>query len=204
MPTARRDPGVLSLKSALVVAGGATPLLNYTDVVEIFKPNTLQWYKTNPLPTGCYDVSLVAIGNTCYALGGFKFPLHLNQALYASVDDLLCNAVQAKQTTRSGSSDTQSAWKNLPNTPTYKPAATVQAGNLLAIGGKETSKGGAAKKEVYMYSPSTNSWIYVSDLPAPRSSITAAVLSSTEIVVIGGYYDGRVNTVYKGTLHLKL
>ena len=82
------------------------------------------------------------------------------------------------------------------------------AGNLLAIGGKETSSiGGADKKEVYMYSPSTNSWIYIIDLPAPRSYTAVAVLSSTEILVIGGECDGgrsRVNSVYKGTLHLKL
>ena len=150
-------------------------------------------------------MSLVTIGNTCYALGGYTWSSRLNQALYASVDDLLCNAVPANQTTHSGSSDTQSAWKTLPNTPTYEPAAAVLAGNLLAIGGKETSKVGADKKEVYMYSPSTNSWIYISDLPAPRSVTAVAVLSSTEILVIGGWGNGgRVNTVYKGTLHLKL
>ena len=79
------------------------------------------------------------------------------------------------------------------------------AGNLLAIGGKETSNGGTDKKEVYMYSPSTNSWIYISDLPAPRSCTAVAVLSSTEILVIGGW-DGveRVKAVYKGTLHIEL
>jgi N-acetylneuraminic acid mutarotase len=80
----------------------------------------------------------------------------------------------------------------------------VLAGNLLAIGGNETSGlRGAAKKEVYMYSPSTNSWIYISDLPAPRSVTAAAVLSSRKVLVIGGWDgDDRVNTVYKGTLHL--
>ena len=78
------------------------------------------------------------------------------------------------------------------------------AGKLLALGGNETSKG-ADRKEVYMYSPSTNSWIYISDLPAPRSDTAVAVLSSTEILVIGGLVDrDKVNTVYKGTLHLKL
>ena len=78
------------------------------------------------------------------------------------------------------------------------------AGNLLAIGGKEKSqKGGTCNKEVYVYSPSTNSWIYISDLPAPRSRVAVAALSSTEILVIGGWVDGdRVNTVYKGTLTL--
>ena len=114
MPTARRDPGVLSLQSALVVAGGFTPSLDYTDKVEIFKLDTLQWYKTDPLPTDCRDVSLVTIGNTCYALGGYKHPLYLNQALYASVDDLLCNAVPSNQTTHSGSSAVSYTHLTLP------------------------------------------------------------------------------------------
>ena len=204
MPTARRSPDVLSLQSALVVAGGVislTTLTTFTAAVEIFKQDTSQWYRTDPLPTACRDISLVTIGNTCYALGGYNRS-YLNQTLYASVDDLLGNAVPANQTTHSGSSDTQSAWKTLPNTPTYRPAAAVLAGNLLAIGGDETYEGGAVKKEVYMYSPSTNSWIYISDLPAPRSFIAAVVLSSTEVLVIGGWNGGKVNTVYKGTLTL--
>ena len=201
MPTARWSQGVLTLQSAFIMAGGNTSN-SYTAAVEIFKLDTSQWYKTDPLPTACQDISLVAIDNTCYALGGYQHPSYLNQALYASIDDLLGNAVPANQTTHSGSSDTQSAWKTLPNTPTYRPAAAMLAGNLLAIGGRETSKGGATKKEVYMYSPSTNSWIYISDLPAPRSTIAVAVLSLTEILVIGGYDGVRENTVYKGTLTL--
>ena len=188
-------PGVLSLQSALVVAGGL--LLS---AVEVFRPDTSQWCKTDSLPVACCHIPLVAIGNTCYALGECGGS-YLNQALYASVDDLLGNAVPANQTTHSGSSDTQSAWKMLPNTPTYWPAAAVLAGKLLAIGGNETSEGGASKKEVYMYSPSTNSWIYISDLPAPRSLAAVAVLSSTRVLVIGGGNEReRVNTVYQGTL----
>ena len=99
------NPSVLSLQSALVVAGGFR--FSYTTTVEIFKPDTSQWYRTDPLPTACQDISLLPIGNTCYALGGYKNPSCLNQALYASVDDLLGNAVPANQTTHSCSSDTQ-------------------------------------------------------------------------------------------------
>ena len=203
MPEGRSSTSVLSLQSALVVAGGSTPSSYYTDAVELFKPDTSQWYRTDPLPTACCDIPLVAIGNTCYILGGYSGS-NLNQALYASVDDLLRNAVPADQTPHSGSSNTQSAWKTLPNTPTYGPAAAVLAGKLLAIGGNETSLR-ADMKEIYMYSPSTNSWIYISDLPAPRSGTTAAVLSSTEVLVIGGLVEGtRVNTVYRGTLSIIL
>ena len=207
MPTARYSTGVMSLQSALVVVGGSTSFRLYTDAVEVFRPDTSQWYSTDPLPTACRDISLIinCIGNTCYAIGGFKYPSRLNQALYASVDDLLHNATPANQTTHSGSSDTQSAWKTLPNTPIYRSAAAMLAGYLLAIGGEETSEGRAARKEVYIDSPSTNSWIYFSDLPKPRSSAAVAVLSSTEILVIGGWCDGtKVNTVYKGTLNINL
>ena len=42
MPTARCSLGVLSLESALVVAGGATSNGEYTATVEIFKPDTSQ------------------------------------------------------------------------------------------------------------------------------------------------------------------
>ena len=104
------------------------------------------------------------------------------------------------------SETSQSAWKTLPDTPTYRPTAAALAGHLLAIGGYKTSGGGTAEKEVYMYFPATNSWIYISDLPTPLSSTAVAVLSSTdsEVLVIGGLSGGiRVNTVYKGTLHLK-
>ena len=199
IPTARLFPGVLSLQSALVVAGGIR--VSHISAVEVFRPDTSQWCKTDSLPVGCCLIPLVAIGNTCYVLGGYNGS-RLNQALYASVGDLLRNAVPANQTTHSGSSNTQSAWKTLPNTPTYKPAAAVLAGKLLAIGGNETSeRGSAPNKVVYMYSPSTNSWIYISDLPAPRSGTAVAVLSSTRVLVIGGLNErGVVNTVYQGTL----
>ena len=196
--------GILSLQSALVVVGGDTSDEEYTDAVEIFKADTSQWYRTDRLSTPCQDISPVLIGNTCYALGGHGDSSRLNQALYASVDDLLRNAVPANRTTHSGSTDTLSAWKTLANTPTYEPAAAVLTGNLLATGGKETSRGRAAKENVYMFSPSTNSWIYISDLPEPRSTTAVAVLSSTKILVIGGWCGRRVSTAYKGTLQLKL
>ena len=210
MPTARHSPSVLSLQllslqSVLVVAGGDISFREEINTVEIFKPDTSHWDRIDSLPTACYDVSLSCIGNTCYAIGGFKYPSDLNQALYASVDDLLHNAVPANQTTHSDSSDTQSAWKTLPNTPNYQPTAAVLAGNLLALGGRKTSEINAtAKKEVYMYSPSANSWIYFSELPEPSSGNTVAVLSPTEILVIGGWCNGRVNTVYKGTLNINV
>ena len=60
-----------------------------------------------------------------------------------------------------------------------------------------------------MYSPSTNSWIYIGDTPFRQAGAVVAVLSSTEILVIGGWVDDdklveRLNSVYRGTLHFRL
>ena len=66
----------------------------------------------------------------------------------ATVDDLLRIAAPANQTTHSGSSNTQSAWKTLPNTPVYQPAAAVVVGSLFAVGGQEISAGEDNMKEV--------------------------------------------------------
>ena len=87
--------------------------------------------------------------------------------------------------------DEPSVWKHLPSTPTYRPTLCELARSVLAIGGTslqagETSLGGADQKEVYIYSPSANSWMYVCDMPVPRSRATAAALSIGEIIVIGG------------------
>ena len=206
MPTARHSPGVLSLQSALVVAGGAyieliaDMVLNEgrsSNVVEIFKADTSQWYTTDPLPTACYDISLVAIGNTCYVLGGYKDPSYyalvgykssrLNQTLYASVNDLLHNAVPAVAQTSNSTTwrlCKSPAWKTLTNTVTPKRITTaLQLGKILI-----TLNG----DKIHMYVPSTESWNCIGDLPFTNA--VAVNLSSQEILLFAK------KAVYKSTL----
>ena len=200
MPTSRFSPGVLSHQSLLVVGGSRSS----GHAVEIFKSNTLLWYTTDedPVPVKCYGLSAVVTNGASCILGGSVNRSRSNHAYYASVENLLHSARSPSQKSSTGSSTKQrSSWKKLPNTPTYQPAAAVLAGNLLAIGGSESKDGGLDRKEVYMYSPFTKAWIHVSDLPSPRSLTSAAILSSTEILVIGGSFsNGRVRSVYKGTI----
>ena len=208
MPTARHSPGILSLQSALLVAGGCISTGTYTNAVEMFRPSTSQWYTTDPLPTPCSNVTLVNNGNKCYAVGGYSEPSHLNQCLVISIDDLLDDALPA--TIRNTQPHMRTIWRQRPNTPTYLPTAVVLAGNLLAIGGREALEGGHVRitKDVYVYSASTKSWVSIGELPAPRHLMAVVVLPSAiqepEILVIGGWCDGKLSTVYQGTLNLKL
>ena len=67
-PIARDCMGVLSHQSALIVVGGEYRLRFATNVVEIFRLDTLQWCRTDPIPVECCSISIVAIGNICYAI----------------------------------------------------------------------------------------------------------------------------------------
>ena len=205
MPTARRSPSVLSLQSALVTVGGIEEDDVFTNVVEILKLDTLKWCKAAPVPVACENISLVAIDNTCYAIGGsygvMEATIFFKQALYVSINDLLLNTIAADE---AFSSEAKPIWKSLPDTPRYIPTATKLAGRLLSVGGGNQPKGGDDMKEVYMYSDTTKCWVYICDLPAPRANTAIVALSATEILVIGGYDQGRVNTVHKGTLQIEL
>ena len=197
--TARANPGVLSMKSdsAILVAGGGTSW-GATDVVEIFTSSSSGWDNTEwiELPKPCHELSLVTIGNMCYALGRSTYR---TQAFYASIDDLFVYSESGMYFTPAV------VWKSLPSTPLYESTPAVLSGSLLAVGGKETASGSIDRKEVYVFSPSSNSWIYVSDLPAPRSGCAVVTLSPNQLLVIGGCCDGnKMSSVFKGVLHVNL
>ena len=212
MLIARFSPGVLSLKTALIVAGGAaiTKKTNFfgrisyipteLNIVEVFKPDMLQWYQVNPLPRACYGISLISISNKCYALGGTIFlpeilsattEITLDQALVVSIDDLLHFAEPI----------TQSVWRRLRgNTPSFnsKPAAAMLAGNLLAVATHSSSWFNEKPTGICMYQSSKNSWIHIGAPPESsfsQADLAAAILSSLEILVI----NHKNNCVHRGT-----
>ena len=77
MQMPRVFPEVLSLPSALVVAGGQS-MQYYTDYkgyhwlksMEVYTPETGWYWSDQPLPESCTDLSLSVSGSSCYVLGG--------------------------------------------------------------------------------------------------------------------------------------
>ena len=103
MPSARAFPSVMSVQLGLIVAGGLIQLYNdeYTDIVEIYA-------------LGESDGKQSDLEDTTRP-----------KALYASVDDLISNAVPVNKTLQCDTGSTHSAYKMLPHTPCYQPAATA-------------------------------------------------------------------------------
>ena len=188
MPTARFSPAVLSHHSTLTVAGGSTgfTLSQCITVVEVFREETSQWHTTEPLPFPWHAPSSLLINNRWYLLGGGVKEEHFsNRAVCAHINLLLQNALPRDQASTNKDSTSNSAWEGLPNTPHYAPAVATFGASLLAVGGTTTNK--RSQTTVHVYSPCTNAWIHISDLPAPRGWAATAMLSSTKLLVIGGW-----------------
>ena len=207
MPTARYSPAVLSHHSTLTVAGGNSDVFfsTRTAAVEVFREETSQWHTTEPLPFRWENSSPLLINNRWYLLGGAaEGEDYSNRTVCADVDLLLQKALPRDQASIDKDSTNNSAWEVLPNTRYYAPATATFGASLLAVGGTTTSKkttyGVAA---VHVYSPCSNAWIHIDNLPAPRVSAAIAMLSPTELLVIGGWYKGSQSSVYKGLLRIE-
>ncbi len=154
---------------------------------------------TEPLPFRWRDPSSLLINNRWYLLGGAaEGEVYSNRAVCAHVDILLQKALPRDQASTDSDSTNNSAWEVLPNTPHYAPAAATFGSSLLAVGGPTTDHSLNPQSAVHVYSPCTNAWIHISDLPAPRLWTATAILSPTELLVIGGWNNSHQESVYKG------
>ena len=191
MSIARTFPAVTDLNNkALVVAGGNMDRGGSTDAVEVYQLETTQWQLATSLPIACCSLSLATLGDRLYALGGYDQPSKLNQVLFTSVSNIL-------------QEDPKTAtWTALQPSPCYQPTAAVISSNLIAVGGWKESQGDVTSGKIYIYSTSTDAWIYVSDLPHSCAWGACALLSSTDIMVVGGRNQEKLRTVHKGTLTL--
>lgn len=168
MPTARYSSSTMNAEFGLVVIGGCIDNQTETNAVEIFFEKPSQWHIADPLPIACHNVSVVGalLQDKFYVLGGYKDTSTLNNRVFcASRKDLLNNSTEVDDDGFSPTVDTplQSAWKELPNTPTYNPAACTLVDSLVVSGECDKTSN---KPALLAFSESTDTWVYVTDLPA--------------------------------------
>lgn len=204
MPTARSELSLITLASHLIAAGGCLASSNYTNIVEIYNIDSSQWNKTNSLPYACRLPVGTASNNTVYLVGGWDGK-RLNKVVAAKMDELIANS-EDLQNGRGDNSDHDSAWKEIASTPTYRPSVVTMSNTIFAIGGRESEGPSKAVRGIYAYSPSMNVWLYISDLPSPRTYSATVPISPIECLIIGGREHNHpvvlgaefgVSTVYK-------
>ena len=177
MPTARCNLTVFSQPSCLTVVGGKDRGNKKLSNVEIFIPQTSQWHNASPAPSPLSLVTTTVIHNKCF-LAEYDYSTKVYQ---------LCVSVHLATATTTGSSvapQVTTEWRDLPELPYKRFALGSLNGCLLAVGGGEWRN---PISTVQCYSPITNTWKRVGDLPEQRYSCSTALLPTTgELLVMGG------------------
>ena len=178
MPTARYNAAVFSQPSCLTVVGGRDQHEKELSDVEVFVPQTSQWYKTLPSPSPLSLVTTTVIHNKCF----------LTQYDNLTKVYQLCVSVHLATATTGSSVAPQvtTEWRDLPELPNRGYALGSLNGCLLEVGGwnGNTNK---VSKSVYAFSTSSNSYARVAYLPDPRCKSTAVSMATGELLVMGGY-----------------
>ncbi len=192
MPTARGSAAAVGYQHFLVVAGGEGGVSTLT-TVEILNTSTKRWYAAAPLPVGCSGLTPALVGDTLYLLGGVSGRSSFNKQLFSnSLPALVSHA------TSTPCIAPPRTWEVTDTELTGSTAVSFH-NSLLAVGGEGDIY--RISSAVRLYNPQTKGWTKVGDVPAALSLCTCAVLSSEELVVLGGQGkdDMHSNKVYFGT-----
>ena len=198
MATVRVCPAVLTTASAIIVCGGLKEVLENNfpvpmATVEVYSSTTSQWHTADPLPQPCYFMSSVVISGSGYLLGGNG----TRHDFITSVFSVDMATLIDRATSPTTDQNTTSTWKTLPDTPLGGSTAATLSGRLLALGG--STEDNIAQSAVYVFIPSTNSWVPSGNLPVERFWAAAAQLSSNQLILPGGLGKYNTSTCYIGT-----
>ena len=174
MPTARDSPAVLSQPSCLTVFGGEDQHRTSLSDVEIFMPDTSQWHKSSPTPSPLSLMTTTVINNKF-----FLAEYYLNKLFQ------LCVSVYQTATSSSITPKVITEWKAIADFPHKHSALGCVNDCLLVVGGGV----GNPITAMFGFSPITNTWKTVGELPEPRHYCTTALLPTGELMVMGGW-DG--------------
>ena len=185
MTVARRGASAVSRGQHLIVAGGCrTTVGGYTDIVEVFDGRS--WSTAQSLPQGYVYMKSVVYNDVWYVCGGGKQDCEVYSAPLQSI----------VESTR----DTQSTvWTKLPPTPHPFSSIAIFGQQLLTIGGGFHAR--TSTSAVHAFSPHSQSWPHVGDLPVALHSPCSLTLPNGELMTLGGNTDtGYSDRVFIGQL----
>ena len=186
MPTKRYSASAVEFAHNLFVAGGADFNGRIIDIVEVQSGH--HWAEVQCLPKPSYDMKSTVLNGHWYLIGGVR---QGEEVYYASLDLLAANQIPLP-----------SVWKRLPDVPYDHSNAVVIGNRLITVGGRYLSK----SLSIHAYSPHTQSWLLVGNMPVELGSTCTTVLPTGELMVIGGSSDTSMeeSCVYKTSLNGKL
>jgi N-acetylneuraminic acid mutarotase len=177
MTTARTEIVADTSNGKIYVAGGQTPTVQDSPMLQEFDPATGHWRDLSPMPKGASHPGVAALNGKIYVAGGFAKTVHKNP-----LDQVL------EYDTATGK------WRSLA--PLSSPRGSISlvalAGRLHAIGGRTADGKTVATHEIY--DPATGKWTMAAPLPVARDHL-AAVVASDGLHVFAGRTDATVDNV---------
>ena len=177
MPTPRQDSATTTHQLWLLVAGGTNfkkPVFN----VELLDCATFQWQSVCPLPRPCVGMTSCMVGSVWCLLGGTNFTDPVKgecgpQECVYSID-LNSHNIASKK------------WKVLPDCPLYCSTAVAFGEFLVAVGGSDCLAPNSFNSSIFLLAPAIDRWLFIGNIPTPRSQTTCVVLSKGRLMVLGG------------------
>jgi serine/threonine protein kinase len=208
MPTKRCWTTALCTKTVLIVVGGSrdrNQSKTFLKTVEVMNIATHEWYTAADIPEGLFSVSATICGDSIYMLGGktgFYIP---SRSVYTcSLSALIqsCSFTPVKQNVPDSTASTSmnnTVWRRLADLPVELSTCVSFQGQLLAVGGIRYK---TPTNNIYLYDTITDSWNVVNEMSIPRHVCLAAVFSSRELIIIGGYK--QLDLIEIATLSIKM
>lgn len=167
----------------LVVAGGVGKMNEPVGVVEVLVDNC--WKSVCSLPKPCFSVRVAFHYGIVYLIGG---PGSFHCEVFCKLESLIATCAE----TSIGRSNYIQLWK--PFHSQHRVYSPVSFGDkLIEVGRREDCK-------ILAYSPMSQSWIHVGDLPVNLSATTALITPANELAVVGRRTDVVKFIVLKASL----
>ena len=197
MSTARTSCSAAVHTEWLVVAGGYDDDYHNPSSVEILNTDTKQWYAGPSLPTPCYAMKTIVVGDMYYSMGGTDQGIRVTNRVFSASIPALIGHINSRATMNR--EPEEQVWKEIPRLPLTGSAPLSIHGSLLAVGGKNQEH--RAVTTILLYQPDIEEWVVVGDLPTPRYSCACTRITDREVVVVGGQAsaDEKLKTVDIGT-----
>ncbi len=142
---------------------------------EIVEPRG-SWEKKKELPSFRYEFGVAKVGDNIYLVGGLYLP-----TVYAATNRTEAYNIKTDK------------WRNVSPLPAviHHPGTTSDGKYVYVIGGDGTRT--TPYSLAYKYTPNTDSWERLADMPTPRGALGLAALDGKIYAVGGATYDKKRN-----------
>lgn len=192
MPTKRYLSFVMSagIPECLIVTSGMGDIHFFVDVVEVLVEK--QWFSVEPLP-----IIPESMYSTFQSLHNGKIYYFVEKGFFGESSVVSCKLETLLGACTQSSVGAKSMWEQTKlSSQKFCPISFGE--ELVAY-----ERRSWPCHKIYAFSASTQSWVYVEDMPARFSTMASVVVSTGELVVIGWYLTptlaGRAE-LYKGLL----